>query len=172
MPSKSSTLTEITRWKLEAAEEDISRYFHYLEPISTLTSGEKAYVIGRKGAGKTAICKFLESQRKHDIFTAKLSFKNFPFNLLYEHSDNQYTRPSQYISLWNYIIYSSICREMARNEAINLDVRKTLAALFPPDAELHLRREIENWTSVEFNAQVLGTGASLNVRKDAKPIDS
>jgi hypothetical protein len=113
MSELASLLGEIRSWKLEAKEEDNPRYFYPRPELSTLTSGENCYVIGRKGSGKTAIAEYIKGMSGYNVFVRMLSFKNFPFNDLYKLADQGYTSPSQYTTLWKYIIYSAICSMMA-----------------------------------------------------------
>lgn len=75
-------LKEISQWKLEAADEDSARYFYHQSDVASLESGRNSIVIGRKGTGKTAICRYFETSINYNRFSLKLSFKEFPFNLL------------------------------------------------------------------------------------------
>ena len=113
-------------WKLEAKAENSSRYFFHMKELDRISSGKKAYVIGRKGTGKTAISENLLSTVGYNIFCDKLSFKNFPFNELYEHADSGYRSPNQYITIWKYIIYNKICQRMACNERIDSPYQQNL----------------------------------------------
>ena len=98
-------------WKLEAKQES-SQYFYFVNEVKDILEGRKNLVIGRKGEGKTAIAQYVYEQKEYNTFTEKLSFKNFPFNILYELSNSQYTHPNQYISIWKYLIYTTICKLM------------------------------------------------------------
>ncbi|WP_148651025.1 hypothetical protein [Pseudodesulfovibrio indicus] len=71
-----SVFKEISNWKLEAKQEDVERYFYHSESVDQVVNGEICYVIGRKGAGKTAICEHLTTLSGPTIFTKKLTFKN------------------------------------------------------------------------------------------------
>jgi len=66
-------------WKLEAKLED-NKYFYNLSEAKQILNGEKLFIIDRKGSGKSAICEYIVNQNQHNIFSQKLSFKNFPFN--------------------------------------------------------------------------------------------
>ena len=85
-------------WRLESKEEDL-KYFCYIDEVKMLLNGEKNIVVGRKGEGKTAIAQYIYNINQHDVFSTQLTFKNFPFNKLYELSNSQYTSPNQYISI-------------------------------------------------------------------------
>ncbi|MBB4803078.1 hypothetical protein HNP37_003153 [Flavobacterium nitrogenifigens] len=164
-----NTLKSISNnWKLEAKLEDTEKYFYYSSEVDNIIKNNKCYVIGRKGSGKSAICEYLIKRKEHNIFSTKLSFKNFPFNELY-HLDNQkYTAPNQYITLWKYLIYSNICKLMVSNENIDSTVRAELEKIYPKSSIKSLARTISNWTSAEFGATVLGNGGSLKVSKEQK----
>ncbi|MBO9202037.1 MULTISPECIES: P-loop ATPase, Sll1717 family [Niastella] len=144
-----------TNWKLEAKSEDVGRYFYHMNEVEAIISGAKNYVIGRKGTGKTAISEFILGLGKTQkgIFCEKLSFKNFPFNDLYELSNLKYTPPNQYITLWKYLIYSVICRLMLKNNNINSQVRKSLSLSYNTDPITNLPVVVSNWTDANFKLQ-------------------
>lgn len=155
-------LAEVAEWKLEAKLEDNARYFFHVKDVSRISSGSKAFVIGRKGSGKTAIGEHLCGLSTHDVFAEKLTFKNFPFNELYDLRDDHFTTPNQYVSLWKYVIYSCIARMMMRNQAIDSRIREPLERLYGKDPAQSLRRMIGKWTASDFSVQLLGTGAKIS----------
>lgn len=152
-------------WKLDAKTENTERYFFHVKELERIIAGKRSYVIGRKGTGKTAISQFIDGLSDPNIFTEKLSFKNFPFNELYSLKNAGYTVPNQYITLWKYIIYSYICKMMARNEAIPLEVQAPLKALYAPEPVESLQRWIKKWTANDFSLTVLGTGAKVSLKE-------
>jgi len=160
-----------TNWKLEAKQENNDRYFYHVEEANKILNGERFYVIGRKGSGKSAISEYIlnlraqTNEESYNVFTEKLSFKNFPFNELYALENAKYTQPNQYITIWKFIIYSCICRLMAKNQQIDNEARNVLEKLYPPDPIKSLSRLIDKWTTKEFGAQILGTGANIKVDK-------
>ncbi|WP_295946531.1 P-loop ATPase, Sll1717 family [uncultured Xanthomonas sp.] len=158
-----------TGWKLDA-KVDARRYFYHVSELARISSGEKCYVIGRKGTGKTAISKFIGEDNGHDTFSEKLSFKNFPFNELYGLGNSSYTRPNQYITIWKYIIYSNICKMMARNEAISGEIQSDIKRLYAPDPTNTVQRWIKRWTANDFSLSLLGFGAKVGM-KDLKNED-
>ena len=168
----SSTLLEISQnWKLEAKQENSLRYFYHVEEAKSIINGDKFYIIGRKGSGKSAISQYLlnlnsvEDYSGYNIFTYHLTFKNFPFNELYALDNNKYTRPNQYITIWKYIIYSCVCRQMVKNQNICSELRTVLEQLYPPVDIKSLSKMINSWTMTGFGAQVLGSGANVSIGK-------
>ena len=161
-----NTIKEIAdNWKLEARQEDNNKYFFHTKESEKILAGDKFYVIGRKGAGKTAISEFILGKKGYNIFSEKLSFKNFPFNELYELDDRKYTSPNQYISIWKYIIYSTICKLMAQNQKIEKEIKKILEELYPPSNK-PLRKLLNGWISKEFGFSILGNTINIKLEKD------
>ena len=74
-------------WKLESKEEN-PKYFCYIDEVQMLLNGEKNIAVGRKGEGKTAIAQYIYNINEHNVFSTQLTFKNFPFNKLYELSNS------------------------------------------------------------------------------------
>lgn len=148
----SEFLQEIADWQIEAKSEDNERYFFHLKEAKEILQGKKNYIIGRKGTGKTAISEHIAKigDGTSGIYTEKLSFKNFPFNELYDLSDDKYTLPNQYITLWKYLVYTFVCRMMLKNNNINESVREELSLSYNPDPITNLPIAVEEWTSIEF----------------------
>jgi hypothetical protein len=147
-----------TNWKLEAKSEDVGRYFFHMNEVEAILSGAKNYVIGRKGTGKTAISEFIlgKGRIQDGSYCEKLSFKNFPFNDLYSLSNEKYTPPNQYITLWKYLIYSVLCRLMLKNNNINSQVRDSLSLSYSTDPITNLPVVISDWTNANFK---IGNGS-------------
>lgn len=153
-------------WMLDARLEDSAKYFYNFSEVKSILDNHKCYVIGRKGTGKTAICQHIITTKQYDAFSTKLSFKNFPFNELYSLQNNKYTMPNQYITLWKYLIYSTVCKMMVTNEAVEPSVRTELSKLYPEKDARQLARKVSEWTSVKFGATVLGTGGSIGLSRE------
>lgn len=148
-------------WKLDAKTENTERYFYHVKEVERIISGKKSYVIGRKGTGKTSMTQYIEGISDPKVFSEQLSFKNFPFNELYSLKNSGYTHPNQYITFWKYIIYSHICKMMARNEAIENNVSVSLKKLYAPEPINTLQRWIKKWTANDFSFQILGSGGKI-----------
>ena len=160
---------EIENWKLEAKLEDNSRYFYHTRIIDQILSGKKLYVIGRKGTGKTAITENLISRTENEYFARKLTFKNFPFNKLYELEDKGFSNPNQYITLWKYVIYATTCKMLIDNKNVSFESREKLKEIFPDNIESALASAVERWTSTGFNLNILGNGGGFNQGKTLQP---
>ena len=165
-------LKAIADWKLEAADEDNDRYFYGMPGVSSVQSGESSYVIGRKGSGKTAVAEHIKGLTGPKIFVRSLSFKSFPFNELYRLNDTSFTSPSQYTTIWKYIIYSSICSMMSTNASIDSGITAEIAKHFSIDVERALARSISKVSDLSGGFTLFGSGAnaaskSVTVANDA-----
>jgi hypothetical protein len=169
--SKKILLDAISDWKLEAESENSNQYFYHLKEVEELENGNKCFVIGRKGTGKTAICQYFEENKTYDKFCMKLSFKEFPFNILYNLEDSSYTTPSQYISIWKYLIYSAILKMMARNESVDSSISKKLQDIYPPDPMEHITKTISTWTKKSNGLAVLGVAGQSSIDRNVNKIE-
>ncbi len=161
----------VDEWKLEAKAED-NKYFYFVIEAEEILEGKKSIVIGRKGEGKTAIAQYVCKQQEYNVFTEKMSFKNFPFNILYKLSDGQYTKPNQYISLWKYLIYTVICKQMIANNNINPEISSMLSQIFPvEDNQKKLEKLISKYTVKEFGLQIASSGINIGGEKEDGNID-
>lgn len=162
-------LDEVSKWKLEAADEDSKRFFYHTNEVESLEAGQDSVVIGRKGTGKTAICRYFETESDYNRFSLKLSFKEFPFNLLYSLEDKNFTNPSQYISLWKYFIYNSVLKLMVSNSAIDAEFHRRLKDHYTDDEFENFGSLMETWTRKAFGAGILSLSGNHEVeRAEAK----
>jgi hypothetical protein len=160
-------LQELSAWKREAKSEDNDRYFWHVREVDQIARGGRYFVIGRKGSGKTAICEYFNRRKQFNVFAERLSFKNFPFNELYSHTNSSYTAPNQFISIWKYLIYSTICRLMLKNEAVDSQLRAKLATLYEEEAPLS--RRVGQWVGKEFGVSLLGLSVKVTKERSGTP---
>jgi len=158
-------LDEVKEWKLEAKFENSERYFYHVGEVDNIARGSAAYVIGRKGTGKTAIGEYLLGLNRFDTFAEKATFKNFPFNDLYGFQNKAYTTPNQYITFWKYLIYSLVCKMMARNEAVDAETRLVLEKIYSPAPLKALEKWITRWTASDFTISILGNGGKVGLKE-------
>ncbi|MCL6250497.1 hypothetical protein M3P36_05490 [Altererythrobacter sp. KTW20L] len=157
---------EISSWPIEALDEDIARYFYHFEDVSLIEGGKRNVVIGRKGTGKTAIAEYIRNKSKNIGVAKLLSFKNFPFNQLYSLDDNSYTSPNQYISVWEYVIYCTICCMMIEDNTVDELRRRQLRGFFDIDIENALSNSIQKISDRSFSLNILGLGGGVGGAKD------
>ena len=155
-------------WKLEARIEKNKDYFFYNREIRHIVENNKYYIIGRKGTGKTSISEHLLNISDPKVFSEKLNFKNFPFNELYEFYNDKFPPPNQYNTIWKYIIYSTVAKLMVTNENIDLNVRTSLSKIYKPEPIKSLERTVSNWTSIKGGISIIGSGITVEVKKESK----
>lgn len=159
-------------WDTEASNEDADKYFFNYTEVDTILTGKKCFVIGRKGTGKTAICHHIEQINTYDSFTAKLSFKNFPFNLLYNCPDLNYQPKHRYITVWMELIYMNICKMFIKNESISQEIRDKLKTAFPHYIGGKLESEVKNLKNYDVHASLtfpLRAGGEVGVKVENSP---
>lgn len=166
MTSKEIIKSIKDNWRLDARQEANEKYFFSYDEVQAILNSDKCYVIGRKGTGKTAICQHIIRMTQQNCFSERLGFKNYPFNELYALQDEKYSSKSQYITLWKYLIYSTICRMMSKNNNVNKEIKELLLKLYPQNDTTQLARKVNEWTDIEFGVNVLGNGASLKVGRN------
>ena len=151
--------SKIKEWSVEAKDEE-SAYFYNVKEAELISNGKKSFVIGRKGSGKTAIARHLIESEHADTFSIPLSFKDFPFEIIYSLSNSkEYTIPNQYVSIWKYLIYTCVCKKMIENEAIDVDVRSKLSQLYCGNSSVdRLDRLLKKYTTRSFGVQALSIG--------------
>jgi hypothetical protein len=75
------------------------------------------FVLGRKGTGKSALYSYIDKiQSEKGILVSNLSFKNFPFEKLLELTDDNFSKPNQYQSIWRNIILSEYAKQIITDE--------------------------------------------------------
>lgn len=175
----SELLTSILKnWQTDAANESNEKYFLYFDDVKTVLDGSKCFVIGRKGSGKTAICQYIEKINEYDAFSAKLDFKNFPFNLLYQYNDNKYSLQHKYITLWIQLIYMQVLKLFLRNESIDASFQDMLKKAFPFYMDSKLENQVKRIDSLKVDASIKGEfmGASgtadIGVGGSVSPLQS
>jgi hypothetical protein len=151
----------VESWFLDSKFEKNDRYFFHTNIVEKIMRGRISYIIGRKGTGKTAISEYILNLSKENTFAQKLTFKNFPFNELYKLSDARHTQPNQYITIWKYVIYSTICKIMIESSHITQDTKDKLQRIFGnDDITKALPNAIQKWTAANFSLSFISAGIS------------
>ena len=159
------------QWYLDSKQENSIYFYHHESIIRKILNGRKFYIIGRKGTGKTAISKYIIENSDYNIFTEKLTFKNFPFNDLYDLYDKGFKSPNQYITLWKFVIYITICRMMIDSENTPQLIKIELKKVFNDSFSDVLAKRIRKWTSGGFNISVLMARIGMNIGSSIESVD-
>ena len=92
-------------------DPNLNQYFIDVQYKGSLLHGDKFFVIGRKGTGKSALYNWLHGiQPEEGIIVSNMSFSDFPFERLLSLSDDNFMKPNQYQSIWKHIILLELAK--------------------------------------------------------------
>lgn len=157
-------LREVASWPIEAKDDDVIRYFYEIDEIVPLLRGERNFVIGRKGTGKTAIAEHIANTTDYNVFAHKMSFKSFPFNSLYRLSDKNFTAPNQYISAWKLSMLSAALKLYSGRVDCDPKVKDVCAAVLPNSIDSEIRGGFSKLLERGANLSVAGYGVGVGGR--------
>ncbi|MDR6777036.1 MULTISPECIES: P-loop ATPase, Sll1717 family [Paenibacillus] len=103
-------------------DKNIDKYFLDEGYWEKLIEEDTYFVIGRKGTGKSAIYNWIRGQQYNkSALISNLSFKEFPFEKLLKLSDENFSKPNQYQSIWRNIILSEIAHLITLDQQNEVD---------------------------------------------------
>lgn len=115
---KSGGFKEI-RWGKDDAkgDDDLIKYFVPIPGFDQIYEGTKRFVVGRKGAGKTAVIERVRLAAETDSmqFVADLTLRDFPIHDLKEMADKSQRDKSKYVPIWLFLIYAEIARTILQD---------------------------------------------------------
>ena len=98
-------------------DKNLENYFLDQDYWKKIIEENKYFVIGRKGTGKSAIYNWIYNRQfEKAILISNLSFRSFPFEKLLKLSDDDFSRPNQYQSIWKYIILSEFAKQIVLDQ--------------------------------------------------------
>lgn len=123
------------------SDKKLLQYFIESESLKKLTDYKKNIIIGRKGSGKTAIYKYLQSKEEN---TSKgLLFRDYPWNVHDRFRNTTVTDKESYVNSWLFLMYI---------EFIKLIVNDIES--YEKPLKTHVKRLkkwlIKNWGTSEF----------------------
>ena len=104
---------DIKKWLPEfqvsaETDEDLGKYFFTVPEINQLLDSKSWLVLGRKGIGKTAIYKHLETAKKNDLkgyAVIPLNFKDYPWPIHKLYKESLSGELSAYQKIWKYLFF-------------------------------------------------------------------
>ncbi|WP_018754205.1 P-loop ATPase, Sll1717 family [Paenibacillus terrigena] len=119
-------------------DEKLKEYFYPIPGYEGIITGDKRYVIGRKGTGKTAICERLriESSSNSHWYTTNLSLRGFPLGSFRTLRNRSFKDKSQYVPIWKFLMLTEMARlvlsDPIQNYALeNEGLKKFIFSNFP-----------------------------------------
>lgn len=118
MTTPSKLLAQIDFGNIDGLyDKNINAYFIDAQYKDLLLKGNKYFVLGRKGTGKSALYNWIyRNQGEDGILVSNKSFNDFPFERLLELSDDTFSKPNQYQSIWKHIVLSELAKMIVTDE--------------------------------------------------------
>lgn len=161
--------SEIMNWRQEGWDEATDKYFFPMPEAASLISGERSFVISRKGTGKSALAKHLLLDEGHQRYASKLSLDDFPYEEFRRDMDNPEQQPSQRFDVgWQYVIYCEIAFLMMRNPSLRWSTRDRIRQVFE-EKTLGAISNIRRWTSPDFWMDLVEAGLKIDLLKGRVP---
>jgi hypothetical protein len=142
-------LVEVDNFGAIAAEDDdIKRFFVQTPVYDALMNGGRQVVIGRKGAGKTALyLAMLERAETGTSFARGLGFSDYPWALHSRYAHEITTRHERFLPSWKFLtameIFKVLLTETKRGTRYNDEARKSLKGI-----ETFMQK---NWGQIAFD---------------------
>lgn len=147
---------------------NIEKYFLDQKYWENIIEKNTYFVIGRKGTGKSAIYNWIfNRQIEKDVIISNLSFKTFPFEKLLRLSDDDFSRPNQYQSIWKNIILSEFALQIMIDPNTSVtesykELREFVEHKYGKNLkDLHMHIT-QNTSKTEIGLQFKGIGAKSN----------
>lgn len=103
-------------------DPNINDYFIDIEFKQSILNEPKYFVIGRKGTGKSALYNWIEKNQVSDGYmVSNKSFNDFPFEKLLQLSDDSFSKPNQYQSIWKNIILNEYASLLCNDQSNPID---------------------------------------------------
>lgn len=107
-------------WGPDEAKGDdrLLHYFVEFPDFGSVRQGHLRYVVGRKGAGKTAVIERVRLELASDplFFHASLSLRNFPLQEFRDLRDKSFRDKSQFVAAWQFLIYLELARLICEDQ--------------------------------------------------------
>lgn len=99
------------------SDPDLEHYFIDNNYWNRIINNSIYYIIGKKGTGKSAIYQYLSQEsKKKGALISNRDFGDFPFERLMQLSDDSFSKPNQYQSIWEHLILDVFIDLIIRNE--------------------------------------------------------
>lgn len=98
-------ISSITTFGEVAAEDDaILEYFVETDSVKTVVDGNKFLILGRKGAGKTALFRYFNERQPVGSLSLALNLRGYPWAMHSRRNDPEAASAEQYEASWKYVI--------------------------------------------------------------------
>lgn len=142
-------ITDVKSFGAIAAEDDdIKRYFVQTPAFREITGGERQIIIGRKGAGKTALyLAVIDAASDGQYFAEGLTFRDYPWALHAKYAHEGVASYERFLDSWRFLTYMQVFKvlltESERPSRYGKDAKSALDAV-----EKFIQR---NWGVIAFD---------------------
>ncbi len=109
-------------WGKDDSKHDsgLLNYFVTIPEYDGLISGQYRYIIGRKGTGKTAICRHIKltAENEPTWFQRYVTLRSFPIAELRKLEDRSMAEKSKYVPVWKFLLLREIAEMVAEDNGI------------------------------------------------------
>lgn len=163
-------IDEICRWEIDAFAEKNANYIYFdSERISGIKSGRYFLVVGRKGTGKTAICRFLLNDQAINSTSSCVTYLTYndcimPFVERIRAIGYDFTSMLRCQVYWKLIIYSSVLVQSKFKTiwAKHKIMKAIMYALFPDISD----KKIEVKVQAGLNTGIFKFGVDITTAKN------
>ena len=192
MKKYSLSFSEVVWGEDEAKnDESLREYFVEFPGYDDILLGNKRFIIGRKGTGKTAILQKLRLDSDLDpiSFYSDVSLRDFPLNDFKSMGDRSHQDKSKYVSAWKFLLLMEIAGLFVQDNSIEESteiemIRKLLRDNFPDGVSMSdtIKKLRENENKISILSSVLNgeysktssteITASIHFNKAVKSLES
>lgn len=99
-------------------DRDLKYYFVEIPEYDSIKEGKCRYIVGRKGAGKTAICERIKIDAESDplSFSSSLTLRNFPLPSIRNLRNKSFRDKSQFVPIWSFLILIELCKLIIKDD--------------------------------------------------------
>lgn len=141
-------------------ESHLPQYFVDTHEFEQVASGRAAFIVGRKGTGKTAILRMLYARQSSDTFVTLLSLADSPSRGIFDASDGSLS-PNQFVSIWRFLIAYEACKLVLRDESVSIIVRDQLTRFLRDNFEGADAHYLDAISTLKRRAWTLGVRIPL-----------
>lgn len=122
-------------------DQNLLHYFMKIPDYDALMNGDKRYIIGRKGTGKTALLERIKLSGTEDskIKTKELSLRDFPLNDVRGFQDKSMQDKSKFVPIWTFLTLVELCKLIVSDDNAGNYLIKNQLRDFLSDNKLDLQ---------------------------------
>jgi hypothetical protein len=158
-------IENVSRWKQSPRSDEPHSRFYEFEGFSSLLHNDTNIVVGRKGAGKTAIARHIAATHSESRLTKILNFTDFPFNKLKQYGRSDALNSAKYVDFWKYLTLTAICELIAKDPDSNMKDKQDISKIFQDDTKFAFNDTAQAHADRSFSINILGTGLAVGEAK-------